>query len=142
VNLCQCGCGGVCKRGFIRGHYKNTKNPKWRATVSSAEHSERISKSISAMMADPEFKKRHREAVRESMQRQETKIRRTAPRKKLPEEKIVELYKRGWLIAEIAREIDTGLSPKGVPRRARIRSVLKRAGVYPRQKTKAALAGK
>lgn len=145
MNLCQCGCGGFCKRRFIKHHNfnVNNKNSKWRATVGSAEHSERLSKSITAAMADPEFKKRHRAAVRESLQRQETKIAQTGPRKRLPEGKIVELYKRGWLLSEIAREVGTGLRPNGrVPRLSRIRLILKRAGVYPRQKQKAASAGK
>lgn len=50
----------------------------------------------------------------------------------LPEKLIVRLYRQGWTLAAIARKVGTGNMPGRLngPRRQRIRSVLRRAGVY------------
>jgi hypothetical protein len=49
----------------------------------------------------------------------------------LPEQLIVKLYRAGWNLADIARQVGTGPQPCGRGMRcARIRNVLKRAGVY------------
>jgi hypothetical protein len=156
VNLCECGCGGLCKSRFVRGHQirmrlqdpewraarraantaanrKRSQDPEWRTAVASPEHIERMSKSVSAVLADPEVKQRHIAATREAFQRPEVKTAMRGPREPLPEETIVNLYKQGWLLCEIARKVGAGFRPNsGAPRLTRIRNVLKRAGVYPR----------
>lgn len=44
INLCECGCGGVCRRRFISGHNSRTEHNTWRNRVwlhrKDAKHTE------------------------------------------------------------------------------------------------------
>jgi hypothetical protein len=105
---------------------------------------ERLSKSITTALANPEIKKRHVAATREAWERPETKAAQADGfQTALPKELIIKLYKEGWLLSEIARKVGAGVRPNnGAPRLSRIRKILTRAGEYPRKKSLAAKAGK
>jgi hypothetical protein len=53
----------------------------------------------------------------------------------LPKNVIVRLYRQGWTLTAIARQVGTGTRPDrhGNPRIGRVRDLLKRAGLYKAQ---------
>lgn len=118
---------------------KLLENPEWRAKNSSPEFVELISKKLIVKMADPEFKERHAAATRAGRERHKDRV--IVKPETLPEEKVIDLFEKGWLLAEIAREVGEGTRPNGRPIYYRVRRILIKAGVYPRKKALKAKAG-
>ena len=112
------------------------RSPEWRAKHQKAaqdpERLERISQGVSVAMADHSFNKQDEDATGAAMDRPEVaKAIVAGRRRELPEDLIVELYKRGWLLSEIALHVDTGMRPKAKgPRIKHICNILLRAGAY------------
>lgn len=97
------------------------------------EHLDLLSRNVSKALARPDIRERHVAASRAAALMRDVRAEQAALRP-VPEEVkklIIDLYRRGWLLSEIAREIGAPKAPNsGRARTDRIKTVLRHAGLF------------